>query len=194
MSSKKEEILQLSIKLFATQGYAETTMRDIAGQLDIKASSIYSHYHSKEDLLIAICELGISKLQTVMDEVLKVKGSEQRLKTYIKKHLLGFVVTDPYLIEVYIKYWEIVDPKVERKFSTFNISFWGFVNTLIKDLLPNLKEPSYFIDNSTAVFFILTLNNVRKYVDPAHIDLDQLTEDIFQRFIYGFKGHYYGVK
>jgi AcrR family transcriptional regulator len=48
----KEKILCAAIKLFAENGYTETTMRDIAKMINIKAGSIYNHFPSKRDILL----------------------------------------------------------------------------------------------------------------------------------------------
>ena len=49
----KEKILRAAIKLFSESGYTETTMRDIAKTLNIKAGSIYNHFSSKREILVS---------------------------------------------------------------------------------------------------------------------------------------------
>lgn len=43
-------------RMFAEQGYAGVSMRDLAGELGIQAPSLYSHFSSKADLLQACLE------------------------------------------------------------------------------------------------------------------------------------------
>lgn len=50
----KDKILFSAINLFSDKGYANTTMRKIAEVVGIKASSLYKHYKSKEDILSSI--------------------------------------------------------------------------------------------------------------------------------------------
>ncbi|MBN3491138.1 TetR/AcrR family transcriptional regulator [Acholeplasma equirhinis] len=52
--STKELIYQNAIELFSTHGYNNLGMRDLAKSVGIKASSIYNHYKSKEDILMDI--------------------------------------------------------------------------------------------------------------------------------------------
>jgi len=47
----KQKILISAADLFATKGYTETSIRDIASTAGIKSSSMYNHFLSKEDLL-----------------------------------------------------------------------------------------------------------------------------------------------
>ncbi len=51
---KKNEILDKSLELFATQGYFGTSMDDIAKAVGIKKASLYSHYSGKESIFTAI--------------------------------------------------------------------------------------------------------------------------------------------
>ncbi|GAA0950071.1 TetR/AcrR family transcriptional regulator [Actinocorallia libanotica] len=50
-SGRRDQLLEIAAGLFATQGYAETTMRDIADATGILAGSIYHHFSSKEAML-----------------------------------------------------------------------------------------------------------------------------------------------
>lgn len=51
-----ERVVDAATKLFSERGYAATTMRDIANACNVKAGSLYYHYASKEDILIAALE------------------------------------------------------------------------------------------------------------------------------------------
>lgn len=53
----KEYILECAIDLFSEKGYKEVTVREIADKVGIKASSLYKHYKSKEEILENIFSL-----------------------------------------------------------------------------------------------------------------------------------------
>ena len=46
----KETILYEALKLFSDKGYDGVSVRDIAGQVGIKQSSLYKHYTNKQDI------------------------------------------------------------------------------------------------------------------------------------------------
>lgn len=52
----KEKIFDVSLDLFSKKGYDSVSLREIAEEVGIKKSSIYSHYPSKEAILIDIFE------------------------------------------------------------------------------------------------------------------------------------------
>lgn len=53
----RERILQATIDLFSENGYGNVSMREIAGRVGIRASSLYKHYESKDALLESIFDL-----------------------------------------------------------------------------------------------------------------------------------------
>lgn len=57
-SDTKEKIRQTSLELFAKNGYAGTSVADIAGALGLAKSALYKHYPSKEAIWDAIWEQG----------------------------------------------------------------------------------------------------------------------------------------
>ena len=52
----KEKIFDVSLDLFSKKGYDSVSLREIAEEVGIKKSSIYSHYASKEAILMDIFE------------------------------------------------------------------------------------------------------------------------------------------
>jgi len=51
LRNKKKQIFETAMELFAQKGYSNVTVREIASKVGIKASSIYNHYSSKEEIL-----------------------------------------------------------------------------------------------------------------------------------------------
>jgi AcrR family transcriptional regulator len=49
--TRKEEIIRVSARLFATKGYHATTLDEIAGELGITKPALYYHIRDKEDIL-----------------------------------------------------------------------------------------------------------------------------------------------
>lgn len=52
----KEKIFNVSLDLFSKKGFDSVSLREIAEEVGIKKSSIYSHYASKEAILMSIFE------------------------------------------------------------------------------------------------------------------------------------------
>jgi TetR/AcrR family transcriptional regulator, cholesterol catabolism regulator len=79
--NRRAEILDVARGLFARHGYAATSMRDIAEADGIKASSLYSHFRSKAEILLLVVTPVTDELARVQDAALATPGSGlQRLR------------------------------------------------------------------------------------------------------------------
>ena len=68
-SKTKEKILKTALKLFSTKGYKATTVRDIAGAMNIKQSALYNHFKNKDEILeTLVSELNTSAIVTIFDD------------------------------------------------------------------------------------------------------------------------------
>ena len=72
----KEKIFDVSIDLFSQKGYDGVSIRQIAGEVGIKESSIYNHYNSKESILESILNYYIKEM---LKEEAPIMQSEENL-------------------------------------------------------------------------------------------------------------------
>lgn len=87
-SSRKNEILNVAAELFKERGYRAVTMRDIAKTLDIKASSLYNHIQSKQELLSDLIICVAEDFTNGMDAILALHCSNtEKLKKAIALHI-----------------------------------------------------------------------------------------------------------
>jgi AcrR family transcriptional regulator len=65
-SKTKDKILKTALGLFAVKGYSATTVRDIAGAMDLKQSALYNHFKNKDEILeTLVSELTSSAIVTL---------------------------------------------------------------------------------------------------------------------------------
>jgi TetR/AcrR family transcriptional regulator, cholesterol catabolism regulator len=57
-----DAIVQAAASVFQRQGYHGATMAEIAAEVDLTAGSLYHHFPSKEDLLVAVLETGLAQI------------------------------------------------------------------------------------------------------------------------------------
>jgi len=67
--STKEKIELEALELFSIYGYTGVSIRDIAGKVGIKESSIYKHYKSKDEIFQTIIENYQEKTNIIFSEV-----------------------------------------------------------------------------------------------------------------------------
>ncbi len=73
--NRRDEILDAARELFASHGYAATSMRDIADADGIKASSLYSHFRSKAEILRLVVTPFTDDVVQAQLQALEVGGS-----------------------------------------------------------------------------------------------------------------------
>jgi len=74
-NNRNDALLDAAAHLFASKGYRETTMRDIAVVTGMLPGSIYYHYGSKADLLLAVYEKGVEGLCARFDAAVANVGA-----------------------------------------------------------------------------------------------------------------------
>lgn len=80
----RDRIIESAKRLFAEQGYQKTTIMDISKQAGLSESALYEYFKGKEDLLLTIPDLWVSKLIKDLDEQLfGVKGACNKLRKYL---------------------------------------------------------------------------------------------------------------
>ncbi|MDP2135665.1 MAG: helix-turn-helix domain-containing protein, partial [Sulfuritalea sp.] len=52
--NRRADIVRAAGRLFAEKGYAATTIRDIAGAVDMQSGSPFYHFRTKHDMLRAV--------------------------------------------------------------------------------------------------------------------------------------------
>ncbi len=93
VSSGRERILIAAAQRFLDAGYVETSLRDLAADVGMKAGSMYYHFASKDDLLVAVLERGMTFMVDAFEEVearyppADAASAEERLAAHVAAHL-----------------------------------------------------------------------------------------------------------
>lgn len=88
MTDRKLEILEIAQRLFCENGYAATSIRDIAKAANVEPASLYSHINGKEELLDRTCFMMADKFLTGIDDVNDIYfDAAQKLKMAVDTHI-----------------------------------------------------------------------------------------------------------
>lgn len=85
----KKAILDAAVSLFVTKGFEQASLREVADAVGITKPSLYYHYSSKLDLLVAVINPLLDELRALADEVeaMPAPDAESRravLRSYIR--------------------------------------------------------------------------------------------------------------
>jgi TetR/AcrR family transcriptional regulator, cholesterol catabolism regulator len=82
----RARILAIAAERFAREGYAATSVRDIARSVGVTVGAIYVHFPSKGRLLVAVYEEGARRIGRAVD-VAGAAGPWERLRAAVTAHL-----------------------------------------------------------------------------------------------------------
>jgi TetR/AcrR family transcriptional regulator, cholesterol catabolism regulator len=85
---QRNELLEVAIELFAANGYAGTSIRDIAKLTGRSVSNIYHYFKDKESLWLAILEHSVNGLPEVLRAAIGSRKTPlQRFRALVRAHL-----------------------------------------------------------------------------------------------------------
>ncbi|MEO9630751.1 MAG: TetR/AcrR family transcriptional regulator, partial [Sulfitobacter sp.] len=96
----RDGVLNVAARLFREQGYGAVSLRKIAEAAGIKASSIYYHFGSKDEIVAAVLDAGIEAVHESMRQAIAVlptdTGAEAALRAAIGAHLRALLEVSDY--------------------------------------------------------------------------------------------------
>ncbi|MEU4841101.1 TetR/AcrR family transcriptional regulator [Nocardia testacea] len=83
----KRAILDAAVRLFVAKGYEETSLREVADAVGITKPSLYYHYASKLDLLVAIVNPLLDDLRALAEEVERMPPDVEARRTVLQSYI-----------------------------------------------------------------------------------------------------------
>lgn len=71
---RQQQVAYQAAKVFARQGYDQTTMQELAASMDLATGALYHYFSGKEELLTAICDQLMEPLLEQATELLTAAG------------------------------------------------------------------------------------------------------------------------
>lgn len=108
--SLRKDIIAHSAALFRAQGYANTTVRDIAAAVGIQPGSWFYHFKTKQEILLAVVEQGLvqslAEVEAIAAQSLPPRTAFKQLVT---AHLNTLHAPDHDFIAVLLYEWRSLD-------------------------------------------------------------------------------------
>jgi AcrR family transcriptional regulator len=86
--NRKQIIYREAARLFREKGYNSASMRELAERVQLKASSLYNHIGSKEEILVKICFDNAHRFIQGMEKVEAMNSdSREKIKELLRLHI-----------------------------------------------------------------------------------------------------------
>lgn len=150
--SRKEKILQTALLLFASNGYLDTSTKEIAAQAGVSEALIFKHFGNKDTLLAHLVKSGYRKV------LLQHKG----MMTYksAKDFLKNMVLLPSQLVAEEPMFWKLQERLSHHNFS--RTQHEQFIKPVQPIVLRAFKELGYDNPELETQFLLLIIDMLWK--------------------------------
>jgi len=175
---RRREIDAVAGELFHANGYAATSVRDIARALDMQGASLYAHVTSKEDLLWSIVDRAASAFEVAADAALAETAAGDavdRLAALVEAHV-EVVTDDPERASVFVTEWRHLSPTRRKAIAGRRDAYEARLRELIVE---GISMGAFrATDPALAATFLLTaLNGIATWYRPdGRLSADRIAD------------------
>jgi AcrR family transcriptional regulator len=188
--SLREDIVDVSKELLLKDGFSKISMRKIAKQLDVTATSIYLYFKNKDELLLALIDESINNLnRQLKDALIPTAGPIEQLEVLANAYI-DYALNNPQEYEIiYMVRPEEMPKYPKEKFEQVRKTY-----EILADIIRKGKEGQFFeVDDPLISAYTLwaqihgivsvVLNKRLDTRIPKDLFLEQAVENIIQGFV-----------
>ena len=173
----RKKILDAAARLFREQGFAATTLRQIAKRANIEAASVYYYFESKDEILDEVLELGIravfTAVEAAVDDVPAGASERTRIEAAITAHLYTLLKYSDYT-SANISIFGQVSRKAQNRNRKLRRLYADYWNALFESAQQK-GEIAPDVDLSLARLMLLgSINWSMQWYDPKKKSIDDL--------------------
>jgi AcrR family transcriptional regulator len=132
--NRAPQLLDEAARLFRTQGFQGTSVRDIVRAVDMLPGSLYYHFATKEDLLAEVYAEGVRRISARVRAAIEGKRDPwQRLEAACIAHLEAILEQDDYA-QVVIRVRPSDVPAADRRLIALRDGYEATFDRLVRDL------------------------------------------------------------
>ncbi len=113
-----DAIIQAAASVFRRKGYHGAKMADIAAEVNLTAGSLYHHFPSKQDLLIAVLDTGLDRITRDVQAIVgDTNEPTAKLRRIIRAHIHSVITNANIAAAVIFEGRTLLDvPEVRERF------------------------------------------------------------------------------
>ena len=184
----RERILMAAAARFAELGYSETSLRLIAADLEMKAGSLYYHFASKDELILAVLERGIGLMMDAFTSVERATAGtfddadgRERLAAHVSAHLR--VLHDNFeFTSLHVARFRTAPAAARAAIVPVRDAYEATWTQLLRSILPRQSEEEIGV---LRLVLFGAMNSSIEWFDAQRGGLDAFAEIITDQFWYG---------
>jgi len=131
--TRRDNMIESALKVFAQKGYSDATMADISKEAGVSTPVLYEYFKTKEDLLFAIPDKYTKEPTRIMEFILPyIRGPEAKIRAIVQGHMT--------LYEQYPLYSYIVMLQLKTNRNFMNTKSYQAIRKVARILLESIRE------------------------------------------------------
>jgi len=182
----RDDVVTAAGKLFSTRGYHGTSMRDLARELGLLGSSLYSHIDSKADLLVDVVERGAFLFQDSADRAMATTGDGvTRLRALVAGHI-DVVLDHPDEVRTFLYEAHALDQGHRTKVLAARDRYEDAFRAVLGAGATDGSLRSDLNPRFAAIFLLSILNALERWYRPdGRLSRDELVREVLS---FGLRG------
>jgi len=185
----KEQLLESSRRILFEEGYRNFSLRKIAGEVGVTATSIYLHFENKDDLIHTLMEESIEKLNDKLKQTASVVSDPVERLEKLARTYVNFALENPREYQIiYMASPDEMSRYPKEKFRKARRGYDLVIKTIKEGIRKNMLEESH--PRIAAYTLWAQLHGVMSVVLSRRLDnridrrefIDQAIEHIIQGF------------
>jgi AcrR family transcriptional regulator len=182
----RQQILDVAAKLFRARGYTETSLRDIARLVGMKAGSLYYHFASKEDLAAEVLRIGVRKVHAAVVAAVDAQGPDadarSKLAAAMAAHLETLLDASDYT-SAHIRCFPNVPETLRVHLGNDRRAYEKVWRTLMDEAAKSDSLPPGMDPRAARLAILGALNWSLEWYDPAQGQPSELARTLLAAFL-----------
>ncbi len=176
---RRNQIMLAAAELFGKHGYAGSSIRDIAERVGVLAGSVYHHFASKEDILVAVNHEGFRQLTARVRQVVgEARTAREGLEAACAAHVEAVVAGDPIARITATALFAIHDEELQHRMQQDREAY----DRLFRELIGALELPDAIDRSVFRLTLFGALNWTRLWYRPGRMTSRDIARQIVAIF------------
>lgn len=142
-NNRRQALVDAAAAAFREYGYHAASMREVAGRAGMLAGSMYYHFPSKDELLVAVYAEGVRRISSqVSREINNINDAHSKLQAALEAHLDALLDGGDY-VQVVIRVLPKDAPRVAERLAALRNDYENLFRRLIDELALSDQRKHY---------------------------------------------------
>jgi len=129
----RSRITKAATKLFAENGYQQTTIAEIAKMVGLAEGSIYEHFRGKEDILLTIPDVWVNRAIEELDlQLLGIQGAINKLRKFLWWYM-HYIESEPLTAKVVFLFLKTNPNFIQTEVYTNVKTFYAYLTKIFEE-------------------------------------------------------------